>query len=205
MLRTLQYWELKEEVFGEQLAYRRVTLQDLDDDDLATARNYGLWVLPKLDKAGRAVVYSRKPLWLYKHRNNFLRWMWFILEEEALAKPTVQRNGVVLLAYDDGPFTLQQFDRKLESRFFHMMGDCLPLRWSAIHHFYDSKVHDYVTPFLLFMMGPKMRARYRTYPGNKRHTRLPLLEEKGISKGILPEIMGGKDNFDIVRWIEARK
>lgn len=203
MQRTLKYWALKDEVFGPDRAYHKaMTLDDFDDNDMMTARSQGFWVGQHRDHAGRAIAFSRKPHWKYKHRNNLLRWIWYVLEQ-ALKDPKVQRNGMVLMAIDDGPFTLQQFDRKLESRFYHLLGECLPLRWTAIHHFYDSKVHSYVNPFILFMMGPKMRARYRVYHGAKRHTRLAALEELGLTKEILPPVLGGKD--DTLNWIEEER
>uniref|UniRef100_A0A7S1CZC4 CRAL-TRIO domain-containing protein n=1 Tax=Cyclophora tenuis TaxID=216820 RepID=A0A7S1CZC4_CYCTE len=181
-------------------------LKDLKEEDLATARNHGLFVLPTRDSGGRAVIFSRKPLWSFQHRNNLLRWIWYLAEELLDSDPSVQFKGVVVLSYDDGPYSLEQFDRKLESRLFHFGIECFPVRWVSLHHFFDSKVHEYVLPFLLFMMGPKMRARYRFYPGGlKRHHRLTALDALGLSKDLLPIVMGGKEEFDVMDWIKDQK
>ena len=82
--------------------------------------------------------------------------------------------------------------------------DCLPIRWVAVHVFYDSKVHEMLIPFVRFMLGKNLRARFLIYPGSKRKNRLERLKEVGMPKEMLPTIMGGDDEFDIAAWIEEQ-
>ena len=200
----LNYWRLKHELFGQEKAYKQLLLSDLDDKDLATPRNRGLWLLPQRDKAGRAIIFTRKPLWSYAHRNNLLRWVWYIADELAVSDPSTQLNGILVIGFDDGPFSFQQFDRKLESKLMNMGLECMPVRWIAVHVFYDSKVHEMLIPFVRFMFGKKLRARFLIYPGSKRRNRLERLEEVGMPKEILPTVMGGDDDFDIAAWVEEQ-
>lgn len=198
----LNYWQLKHELFGTEKAYKKLLLSDLDDRDLATPRNRGLWVSPHRDRAGRAIIFTRRPKWSYEHRNNVLRWVWYFADELAASDPATQLKGVLVVGFDDGPFNLWQYDRKLESKLIKMGLGCIPVRWIALHLFYDSKVHEMLMPFLRFMLGKKLRARFITYPGSKRHTRLDRLEQVGMPKEILPTAMGGDDTFDVALWIE---
>ena len=202
--RMLSYWKMKHELFGREKAYKKLLLSDLDDQDLATPRNRGVWVLPKRDRAGRAIVLSRKPNWVYEKRDNLWRWVWFIADDLAASDPAAQLKGVLAISFDDGPFSFNKFDRKLESKLMQMGLDCLPIRWVAVHVFYDSKVHEMLIPFVRFMLGKNLRARFLIYPGSKRKNRLERLKEVGMPKEMLPTIMGGDDEFDIAAWIEEQ-
>eukprot|EP00541_Cyclophora_tenuis_P017470 CAMPEP_0116564582 /NCGR_PEP_ID=MMETSP0397-20121206/13383_1 /TAXON_ID=216820 /ORGANISM="Cyclophora tenuis, Strain ECT3854" /LENGTH=314 /DNA_ID=CAMNT_0004091181 /DNA_START=84 /DNA_END=1028 /DNA_ORIENTATION=- len=202
--RTLKYWKFKEEIFGKDRAYRKLVLKDYTEDDLATARNHGLWLLPKPDQSGRAILFTAKPKWSYKHRHNLVRWVWY-LAEAALEDESTQLNGILVIGFDDGPFSFSQFDRKLESKIMHLGVECMPVRWIAVHHFFDSKVHEMIVPFILFMVGKTLRSRFIIYPGSKRHTRLDKLEQVGMPRDILPKVMGGDDEFDVCEWMEERK
>ena len=198
----LNYWKLKHQLFGQDKAYKKLSLSDLNDKDLATPRNRGVWVLPKPDRAGRRIILTRKPKWAYEHRDNFLRWVWYIADKEASPDPASQLNGLLVIGFDDGPFSFQQFDRKLESKVMHMGLECMPVRWIAVHVFYDSKVHEMLIPFIRFMFGKKLRARFLIYPGSKRHNRLERMEQVGMPREMLPTVMGGEDDFDIAAWVE---
>lgn len=202
--RLCNFWAEKEALFGVEKTYRKLTIDDLTEADLEPAFRDGWMMLPRLDHRGRAIVFSVKPKWSYRHRDNFRRWAWYVLEA-VTENESAQKNGLVCLSFDDGPFSIKKFDRKLEAKMYQLATECFPLRLVAVHHCFDSKVYEILIPFMLYMMGPTIRARYRTHPGKKRHLRLEAFEEMGMPPEILPESIGGKVALDINSWIEERR
>ena len=69
--RFIKYWSAKEYVFQDK-AFHRLTLDDLDDDDLATLRNKAYLGLPKRDAAGRALMFSCRQKFVFKERRNIV-------------------------------------------------------------------------------------------------------------------------------------
>lgn len=90
---------------------------------------------------------------------------------------SIQKHGIVLIAFSDGPMSTQKFDRKLDRKVIDLLRNSWPARCAALHHCFDSPVFEMIIPFFLFMLGPKMRAHYRMYPGKTKHTRLEDLEK----------------------------
>jgi hypothetical protein len=95
---------------------------------------------------------------------------------------SIQRHGIVLIAFSDGPMSTQKFDRKLDRRVLDLLHNSWPARFAALHHCFDSRVFEVIMPFVLFMLGPKMRAHYRMYPGTTKHTRLEDFEKCTTTK-----------------------
>jgi hypothetical protein len=201
--RILLYWKEKVKLFGEDKSYHKLSLQDLNEDDLA-AGNFSIWVLPDFDKAGRGIILSMKPRWKYQNWKNMARWMWYVLEA-GTENLQIQKNGYIGLEFSDGPFSLAQFDRKLDNNLYKIAVRYLPIRLVALHHCYDSKVYDLVLPFARAMMGKELRARWRIHPGFEKEIRFEKLEEMGIPRDSLPTCIGGTKEFDIYKWIEERR
>lgn len=176
------------------------------DEQLATPLNEGCFALTDLDRGGRAILFSSKQRWRYDRsdRNALLQWFWYLLES-SLEQESVQKNGFVALIYDDGPFSAQEFDRKIPARSSKMVRECLPIRCAAVHFMFDSKVFEYVLPIMMFMMGKRLRQRLRLYPGTRKGKRFQQLDEVGLAKELLPKIMGGESDFNVADWIEDRR
>lgn len=67
------YWKSKLKVFGEEKTFRKITLADLDDDDLASLHAGSYMALPDRDTAGRAVMFASTQEFVYKERHNMVR------------------------------------------------------------------------------------------------------------------------------------
>jgi len=207
--RMEKYWGDRLRLFGDEVAFqpRPILLTDLSDQDLATLRNTGLQLLPKRDKAGRALILHTRRKWLFEDPKDIGRLKWYLFHV-ALEDVGVQRNGIILLMYDDGPFELSHFDRKLDKLCLELLTKSLPVRPIAVHHFFNNKVIDFLLPFLLFMMGRELRLRYTHYRlesyGDDRF--LGKLEEFGILPAMLPTwVKGGTMEFDAEQWLEERR
>jgi hypothetical protein len=66
------YWKSKLKIFGEDKAFQKITLADVDDDDLASLRAGSYMALPTRDVAGRAVMFSSTQEFVYKERQNMV-------------------------------------------------------------------------------------------------------------------------------------
>jgi hypothetical protein len=124
--------------------------------------------------------------------------------ESLLERPDVAKNGIVCLL-GLGPSTKAQWnvDRNYIN-FIKQMNGTMPFRIAAIHHVVLWRMTELVVPFLLFLLNPETRYRYKCYKYS-----VDLFNELakcGISKEILPIENGGTDNeFNLADWLEQRK
>eukprot|EP00542_Grammatophora_oceanica_P010780 CAMPEP_0194044624 /NCGR_PEP_ID=MMETSP0009_2-20130614/16066_1 /TAXON_ID=210454 /ORGANISM="Grammatophora oceanica, Strain CCMP 410" /LENGTH=293 /DNA_ID=CAMNT_0038689197 /DNA_START=1 /DNA_END=882 /DNA_ORIENTATION=- len=211
--RIEKHWETRLRLFGEQLAFqpRPIRSTDLSEEDLSSLHSHGIQLLPKKDKAGRSLLLATRRKWEFQERFNIGRLFWYLLDNSNTddEDDDVQRNNgnVVILMYDDGPFEISHFDRKLDRLCIEVIMGALPIRVVAIHHFFDSRVLDLILPFAFFMMGEEMRIRYQRHR-TKQDTDVFLenLEQFGILPGMLPRwVKGGSLDFDSEEWLEARR
>lgn len=66
------YWKSKLKIFGEEKAFRKITLADVDGDDLASLRAGSYMALPNRDAAGRAVMFASTQEFVYKERQTMV-------------------------------------------------------------------------------------------------------------------------------------
>lgn len=200
-----EYWKQKEILFGER-AYGKLTAENLRGDDLEPCRANCFYFMPHQDRAGRGIVISIRPRWSYGGDwRNMARWIWYC-KEAMLENTLVQMNGFVSISCNDGPSSVEKFDRKFHKWLTNMMkGVFFPSRCVAAHLCYDSKLYGIILPLILPMMGQRMRSRLRLYPGSKSHTRLEKFKECSLEKEMLPTILGGKVNFGVNEWLESRR
>jgi hypothetical protein len=72
-IRMATYWDKKVELFGQDRAFRRLTLADFDEDDGEALRLGGTRLFPVRDEAGRALIYVDKSR--YEHRTTHRKCM----------------------------------------------------------------------------------------------------------------------------------
>ena len=64
--RMTNYFQSKVELFGEEKLLKDITLDDLDEDDLATLMTGGYMILPTKDQSGRTLIYISQRHLKYK-------------------------------------------------------------------------------------------------------------------------------------------
>jgi hypothetical protein len=71
------YWDKKVELFGQDRAFRRLTLADFDDDDGEALRLGGTRCFPVKDNAGRGLIYVDKSRYEPRttHRKSMVRFI----------------------------------------------------------------------------------------------------------------------------------
>lgn len=201
----MNYWKWREDLFGQD-GFAPLRMSIFRPEDLETARNHGIFLLPGMDKARRSIIVSVKPRWKYDRSDHrtVLRWLWY-LNEVALETEEAQKNGIVGFEFADGAFSLEKFDRRLDAKVSKMIQEALPVRWVGAHLCYDSRIFEFLVPIMLWMLGPKMRARIRIYPGASKSERLEQFEQMGISASILPTFMKGDYEVNVEAFMEERR
>ena len=202
--KMVKYWKTKVKLFGEEIAYRpKVRLDDLSDEDLATLKNDGLVLLPDKDGANRTILVSTRQNYVYDEKENIARLYWYLFEV-ASEDVSTQQNGLACILFDDGEYSIRHhYDRKLDRLIMRTIHS-FPIRIVGVHHCFDDKRMRIIIPFVLFMLGNRIKARYRYYDG-RDDTRESGLHSCGIPMGILPVRMGGDLEFSPVSWIEDRR
>jgi len=187
------------ELFSEECAFRPCSEADLGDDDLEALQNSMVRILPKNDKNGRAILFTIRKSWHYRCRESFLR-AWMVLHHKLLdTNFDAQKNGLILISFDVFPNSPSSvnFDRKLSSALLHFINNCSPFRTVAVHHFFDSPILGFIIQFVMYLMGKEFRQRYCLHRGlRSNEERVAALDNFGITKDMLPTIMGGTIQLD---------
>jgi hypothetical protein len=71
--RIIEYFEGKRSLFGKEKLTKDITLEDLDEDDLATLKSGYLQLLPMKDRSGRRILGVMTKLRTFKHVENVVR------------------------------------------------------------------------------------------------------------------------------------
>jgi hypothetical protein len=71
--RIARYLKKKLELFGPDKLGKKIMLKDLNEDDMEIMRSGGIQPLPRKDRGGRVVLFSRHKNWRYKHSHNLVR------------------------------------------------------------------------------------------------------------------------------------
>lgn len=71
--RLVRHFEKKLELFGPDLLGKKITLNDLSEEDMDFMRSGGIQVLPAKDRGGRHVMFSSHRKWKYKDVKNVVR------------------------------------------------------------------------------------------------------------------------------------
>jgi len=181
--RMLKFFVVKQKLFGTERLTKDITIEDLDEDDLACLRTGWLQFTGK-DKSGRAIVLHILGLRAWKTLRNELRMRFFMLMD-LLKDEEVQLRGIVGLNYavDDcrdsksGAGYMEQLE----------LTNGIPLHRAAIH-FCCSEVSEYIIcKIAINTMPQKLRSRFKVHIGSSLECQY-YLSPYGISGDNLPLI-----------------
>jgi hypothetical protein len=126
------------------------------------------------------------------------------MNEILLENVNVQKNGIVYVGgLGLNSTSIKEEDRKLDYLMTKLILNCLPVRINAIHHVVRSRMVGYVVPFLLYILGPYLRARYKLHIYS--NSIFDELEQFGITRTILPRDFGGESTFNYQESLEIRR
>ena len=200
----VDYWQRRYEAFGEDLAFKPMTLAGAMEDEVGGMASFCMYrISPCKDAAGRAVLVVTPRRWiksLYpRHRQK--RALWYILE--CLAQdPDARKNGVVIIA-DGRGIHPGMFDHT----YVHWAAGSIyafPVQWKAVHCLnLNPFVRKVALPCLKFFMKKDTRNRILVHSGK---TCTQTLAQYRLPLSCLPvELnLGGTVEINSVKWIQDR-
>jgi hypothetical protein len=76
--RLVRHFEKKLELFGTDKMGKKITLDDLSEDDMDFMHSGGIQVVPAKDRGGRHITFSSHKKWKYKEVKNVVREKWLL-------------------------------------------------------------------------------------------------------------------------------
>jgi len=177
----LSFFELKQQLFGNDKLAQDITIDDLDEDD-REALKAGFLQLTGRDTSNRQIVVQMPGIRKFRHLRNELRASFYTCMQALLSEQT-QLKGIITIFYTVGNFK----DRSKGVGFTDHSRRALsvPLHIAAIHFCLDDP-HQYILVRAgLAAANAKLRARIRVHYGSHLECQY-LLASYGISKELLP-------------------
>jgi CRAL/TRIO domain len=196
------YWREKVKIFGRHDAYRRLTLDDLDERDVRAIRANSLLALPAKDTKGRGLIYSDIVQW--DPEPFVMNRVAFYMAHTLLEDVAVQQRGVVLLLSFTTALSIQNFKRKVHNRVINTFRKVLPVRIVGVHVIEHSSLFSLIQPHVLHSLGPDLRRRLRMHQGSDIQV-LSSLSEYGIVASNFPHHAGGALEVNMTAWMEQRQ
>mmetsp|Transcript_16058 Transcript_16058/g.39331 ORF Transcript_16058/g.39331 Transcript_16058/m.39331 type:complete len:603 (+) Transcript_16058:198-2006(+) len=200
--RILRFFDMKHDLFGEDKLAKDITMEDLDQDDIACLKTGSLQPAG-IDLSGRLVFSQFPGLRKFKKLENELRAQYYITMSVVKSETTLIR-GCVWIIYAIG-------DEFKDSSGGRGYAECAGLQMTippykaSIHCTFD-RLHDYLVQNLAIKVMPmKMRARMKLHYGS--HTECQYqLSTFGILPGLLP-LTPSTSEMNLERhleWVQSR-
>lgn len=194
--KIIKFFEIKRALFGPKKLVKKITLDDLDEDDRACLRCGGVQVMPFPDAVGRRILVGFPCLRQYKTIENELRARYYLCMS-LLESEDNQKSGVVGIWYAVSP--VKEAKRQYGGNTGLLYG--LPLHFASLH-FCSSKFIAYVLTSAGFYLCPaKLRARMRVHWGDHESC-IEALSTFGIPKDCIP---AEPNNANAITFLKERK
>jgi hypothetical protein len=159
------HFKHKLELFGIEKLAKRITLDDLDEDDKAALFSGSLHILRQKDRSGRTVFFSIQERMLYKHAYNQIRASWYLLMATLEDDDDAQRNGFVFVRYSIGVQHPTTKHMNYLMKAASLLTPAIPLQAKGFHFCYDDEHLWLVYSVYQKFFGNPMRMRLRTHFG----------------------------------------
>jgi hypothetical protein len=173
--KLVRFMQLKLELFGESKLSKRITLEDLDQDDRASLEA-GCGTFCGRDKAGRALIFVRHQWYRYKNVHNLIRAMYYGRLKHLESSTITQQNGIVVIFFNVGHYPGDQAHLLTKAAkqisHFNAYG---PFKVVAGHHCHDNFIEQQVWRMIRMFMPAKQRQSYHRIVGNEEECLLKLM------------------------------
>jgi hypothetical protein len=173
----LQFLEIKRSLFGQDKLVKKITLDDLDEDDVKNIEAGGLQISPCMDRSGRKIFLMFPSLRRKTLIESELRARYYVIMS-LLESEETQINGVVIIYYDAAQM---QTDQRASQP--GLLWN-LPVNVAGIH-FCFSKLTSYIlVSLLVYGLPVKFRPKVRVHYGSSMEC-VYKLESFGITREAL--------------------
>ena len=160
--KMVSFFKLKAELFGTERVAQDIKFEDLSEEDQAALHSDGCVIfLPLPDMAGRKIMFgtasSENPL--NKARADFYQMMKYIEEDE-----TVQKNGLIVVAYDVGVAFAKH--SKCILNLITAVYEYLPYKVTCFHYCYSNPAIQATFTVFFRFLKKYINARFREHYGN---------------------------------------
>lgn len=203
--RYVRYWDKRVEIFGPELAFMPITLQEACQHDRVALEQGVVRVvdMPEPDKRTYLFIEPSKQDPTKYSRESMLRAAWYfahrILEEDEL----VQKKGMFAVDYAHGA-KLRNFDKQMVLQVLETIQGCFPVRNSAIHLCHPPWYFRLLFPVIIVFVSERMRKRFKLHMGSREHV-LERLAKYGFTRADLPTEIGGDRVVDVKAWLAERE
>ena len=203
--RVINYFDSKKILFGEEKLCKRITLDDLGEDDMAALMSGGFIYLDAYDVSGRRLVLVSSKWAIFKTWQSHLRAAWYSIESALLEDVETQKRGVVNVFYnvDLGQTEQSYFD--VWTRAKRIIDDSLPYRSKATHYCYNNPLLHPALSLLQMIMGKENRIRFKTHYGSTMEC-MYALKGFGVPVDKIPIDHQGNLKPNVTRdYVESRR
>jgi hypothetical protein len=197
------HWRKRHAVFGDDGAFKPITLETIKDDLVFLSR--GVFHVVERGEDGRSYIFidsSKFDKTAYTH-DNVVRSYWYLimalLEDEEVCK-----KGAIMIN-DVRGFSLHQLDIDLAGAFKDALQGAVPGRLSAFHICHPPSFLRIVFPVISVFLGKRLRKRVLIHGGSEKRTLRQLRATFGFKKEDLPTQLGGTIKLDLKAWLDKRR
>jgi hypothetical protein len=201
--RIIKHYEKKMELFGSEKLGTSISLDDLDHNDMRALRSGGFQFLPSLDRAGRVVIFERFQNLKYESPVNLFRTVWYV--SMSLVEGSEQRSHLVVISFQNGPFSPDIFDRAVYKQTVNILVKLLPMKLAGFHFCFDDVRFRMVWGLTTIFIGKESKQRAIDHEGTPFECRYRLISY-GINVVDLPMTVDGvENNSNFLRWIDEQQ
>mmetsp|Transcript_30271 Transcript_30271/g.69787 ORF Transcript_30271/g.69787 Transcript_30271/m.69787 type:complete len:178 (-) Transcript_30271:190-723(-) len=113
-----------------------------------------------------------------------------------------QTCGAVVVTNNAGTLPVD-CSRKHEKHLWSFVREGLPIRIRAIHCCYATSM-EFFLPMVKQLIGRDLRQRFVVHGARNRTELLGSLQDYGLQRSGLPEVLGGRFYLDPARWVQER-
>lgn len=175
--RLVSFYELKLRLFGPALLDTPLRWEHLSSKDQQAILDGLIQEVPLRDQAGRAIHFVPCRFFAKYDRMTTCR-AFFYFSMSALRDERVQKNGVVIIAWDHGTVEMQDFDIELDWQ----LGKSLPSRVTSFHY-----CGSHLNPALHFSLqvaNSHYRSRFKFHVGKSRRSDDTWLRDVVTPRGL---------------------
>lgn len=170
--RLVSYFEVKRHLFGTKKLCKRVTLDDLDEDDIRCLDSGIMQILPARDRAGRAIFFWNMCLRGSHSRQSKQRVQFYGLQAGSESE-VVQQRGMVIVSWNHGPGKMPAEEMEVAFRNPAMVA-MHDVRCEAFHFCCDGEDGRIISSAIMTLVGEHTRVRFRTHTGSVPEIRKSL-------------------------------
>lgn len=196
--RTIKFLDLKRHLFGPAKLVKKITLEDLDDDDMEYLKSGATHILPQRDSAGRPILIALSIIRNFKIENEF-RARFYIAMTLAESEET-QLSGITVVFH-----RLREFHKRKSSHGNAMLWS-MPFHMASIHVCFGHFISYIQKSCVIYAAPSYFRQRLRIHYASSYERAGEILSDFGIPSNLLPVSAESFPALEFhMAWLEWRR